>query len=83
MYAITAIGPESWPLNRAKGNQTFRRRPHTAHYFLWHGFVLHLILTANRARSELVLESVQGMEAREVQCNQLDCPDEARGGHVF
>ena len=23
MYAITAIGPESWPLNAAKGNQTF------------------------------------------------------------
>ena len=22
-YAITAIGPESWPLNRANGNQTF------------------------------------------------------------
>ena len=22
-YAITAIGPESWPLNKANGNQTF------------------------------------------------------------
>ena len=22
-YAITAIGPESWPLNKANGNQTY------------------------------------------------------------